>query len=80
MSWEIVAGVITLSGFLITVGTLAAKLAGVLSRLETSVRELTETIAEVRRENLGEHRAMQQRLEGHENRITVLEVKRREGY
>lgn len=80
MTWEIVLGIIALAGFIITIGSLTAKLSGILSRLESSVRELTAAIADVRRENGGEHSEMRRQLDGHENRITILEVKRNAGY
>lgn len=78
MTWEIAAGVIALAGFTVTVGSLAAKLSGALTRLDSAVRELGEAIAEMRRENDTGHRVMRTHLEDHEKRITILEVQANE--
>ena len=73
MTWEIFCGIVTLCGFGITVGTLVARLAAVIARLNASVTEFSAAIAALKKENAGDHRAMQEALNGHERRITILE-------
>ncbi|MBQ8746247.1 MAG: hypothetical protein IJZ08_00055 [Clostridia bacterium] len=73
MTWEIFCGIVTLCGFGITVGTLVARLAAVIARLNASVTEFSAAIASLKKENAGDHRAMQETLNGHERRITILE-------
>lgn len=73
MTWEIALGIIALAGFLITTGSLAARLASALTRLEVSVKELSAAVASLKNENGTEHRAIHQTLDTHERRITILE-------
>ena len=73
MSWEIVCGIVTLCGFGITVGTLVARLAAVIARLNASVTEFSAAIASLKKENAGDHREIHAALAGHERRITILE-------
>ena len=73
MTWEIALGFIALAGFLITTGTLAARLAAALTRLEVSVKELSAAVSAQRTENVTDHRALRKTLDTHERRITILE-------
>ncbi len=77
MTWEIALGVIALAGFLITIGTLSARISSVLTRLEVSVRELSAAAQAQRSENGSDHRFFRQTVENHETRITVLEERER---
>lgn len=79
MTWEIALGVIALTGFLITIGTLSARISAVLARLEVSVRELSAAVAAHRSENGSDHRFFRQAVENHETRITVLEERGERG-
>ena len=83
MTWAIVAGIITLAGFLISVGTLAFKLSSVLTRLDVTVKELGESFRSDRKAKEKEHADMydtlddhEKRLQGHEMRIHDLEKER----
>ncbi len=79
MTWEIALGMIALAGFLITIGTLSARLSAVLTRLEVSVKELSAAVAAHRSENGSDHRFFRQTMENHEKRITVLEERGERG-
>lgn len=86
MTWEIALGIIALCGFCITTGTLAARLASALARLEASVRELSENIAAQRKSNDREHEQLRAVLGEHGRQLTQqdlrlhdLECGRREG-
>ncbi len=76
MTWEIALGFIALAGFLITTGSIAARLSAALTRLEVSVKELSSAVAAQRTENGTEHRSMHQTLDVHERRLTILEEHR----
>ena len=73
MTWEIFCGIVTLCGFGITVGTLVARLASVIARLSASVTDFSAAIESLKKENAVDHRAIQNTLNGHERRITILE-------
>ena len=73
MTWEIALGFIALAGFLITIGTLSARLSAALTRLEVSLKELSAAMTAHRTENGSDHRFFRQMMENHEKRITVLE-------
>ena len=74
MTWEIFCGIVTLCGFGITVGTLVARLASVIARLNTSVTDFAAAIAALKKENAGDHREIHAALADHDRRITVLEA------
>lgn len=73
MTWEIFCGIVTLCGVGISVGTVVARLASVIARLNASVTDFAAAIESLKKENAGDHRAMQAALNGHERRITILE-------
>ncbi len=73
MSYELVTGLITLSGFGITVGTVVARLAAVIARLNTTVADFSATIAALKKDNAVDHREIHAALTTHEQRITRLE-------
>lgn len=76
MSWEIVTGIIALSGFCVTIGTLTARLSAVIVRLDASVKALTREYAQLREET----QQMRRTVEHHERRFAVMEGERwREG-
>lgn len=82
MTWEIVAGIITLVGFMVTILGLFAKLIGTLARLDETIKHLQETIAQDRDDNKAAHdllfkktHAHSEILDNHELRIHDLERK-----
>ncbi len=76
MSWEIVLGIIALTGFCVTVGTLASRLTAVLTRLEASVKELSGAVSALRQGNEEDHRRLTASVGDHERRIARLEIRR----
>ena len=80
MTWEIIIGIITLFGFLVSVVTPIAKLTKIMTELIDSVQSLKEAINEIGTKNTESHRRIwehntvqDQTLENHEKRITKLE-------
>lgn len=80
MTWEIIIGIITLFGFLVSVVTPIAKLTKIMTELTDSVQSLKEAINEIGTKNTESHRRIwehnteqDQTLENHEKRITKLE-------
>lgn len=73
MTWEIVAGIIALVGFVASIGGMIWKLAALIARLEAAVKALGEAVGSLRGDNAAEHAAMQGQLTDHERRIGRLE-------
>lgn len=83
MSWEIVVGIISLVGFVISIGTLLFKLSAVLTRLDVTVKDMQAANAADRKVKELEHKKMFDELEkhgsvlsDHETRIRVLEAEK----
>lgn len=84
MTWEIVVGLITLAGILITFGTIVAKNASVMTELKCAVKELNETIGTNDKRNSDSHSRLfskqnehDKKLDEHELRIHDLEIERK---
>jgi hypothetical protein len=82
MTWEIAAGIITLVGFVSTVGVWFGKLSRTLATLDITIRTLSETINELKDSNKATHKDLyskhvehEHRLNDHEGRIIKLETK-----
>lgn len=73
MSWEIVVGIITLVGFVATVGTWTSKLSHTLTVLNEAINSLRETVREFKANSKTEHEAIMKRIDDHEDRIRELE-------
>ena len=73
VTWEIVAGIVTLLGAFISVMTVVVKVNGTLTRLDEAVRRLRESIEAQQRQS----ESFAKTLAAHETRITVLEEERR---
>ena len=69
MSWEILAGLITIVGSLIGLGTVLAKLIGVLTRLDDTVKQLRSDLDRQREDNKESHKRLFERIDDHETRI-----------
>lgn len=74
MTWEIAVGIFALVTFAITIGTLAFKLAGILSKLESAVDNLRETITTIKDNNNNEHERIFEMLEKFSERLTAVET------
>lgn len=82
MSWEIVLGLIALVGFVISISTLFGNLSKTLGVLETTIKNLRETIDEFKKNSQNTHAVLykkcdehDQKLADHEVRIEILEKK-----
>lgn len=69
MTWEIVVGLITLVGALVSLGTVLAKLVCVLTRLDDTSKSLKNAIEQNEKRNQNAHDDMEDKLEDHENRL-----------
>lgn len=80
MTWEIVVGIITLFGFLVSVITPLTKLTRIMTELTISVEGLKEAIKQMGDKNTESHKRIWEHnteqdelLENHEKRITKIE-------
>ena len=74
MTWEIVTGLILLVGFIVSVGTIVFRLAKILTKLETAVDNLRETITSIKDNNASEHTRIFEMIEKIDRRLTILET------
>jgi len=75
MTWEIVSGIIALCVASVTIGGVAVRLAMVVSRLDTTVKALHDTVVDLRVSNGREHDEIFCKIENHEGRISKIEYK-----
>ena len=73
MTWEIVAGIISLLGVFGLVAGWTAKLSRALATLDTTIKALNETITTVQDNNRASHKDFYKKLDDHEIRIVKLE-------
>lgn len=73
MSWEIVAGIIALVGFVGTIATWSGKLSRTLASLETTLNALRATLEELKQDNRESHKEFYRRLDDHNDRLLRLE-------
>ena len=71
MTWEIFLGIVALTGFVISIGRIVSMSTKAMQRLEDSIVKLDETI----REEKKEVRDLDDAVQNHETRITLLENK-----
>lgn len=69
MSWEIVAGIIALVGFIGTIATWSGKLSRTLASLETTLHALRDTLEELKKDNRASHKEFYDRLDDHHDKI-----------
>ena len=75
MTWEIVVGIITLAGFVITVATWSGKLSRTLASLESALKALCNTLDELKKSNRESHKEIYCKLDEHEHWITRIRDK-----
>lgn len=75
MTWAIVAGLITLGSFLITVGMLGFKLSAVLTRLDVTVKNMGDALSRDRKERNREHEEMYAEIEAHGRQLQAHEIR-----
>ena len=71
MTWEIFLGIVALTGFVISIGRIVSMSTKAMQRLEDSIVKLDETI----REEKKDLRDLDETVQNHETRITLLENK-----
>lgn len=74
MTWEIVTGLIVLVGCAISVGTIVYKLANILTKLESAIESLRETISLIKTSNADDHKKIFESIENFEKRLTDIEI------
>lgn len=74
MTWEIVTGLIVLVGCAISVGTIVYKLANILTKLESAIQSLRETIELIKTGNANDHTKIFESIENFEKRLTDIEI------
>lgn len=73
MTWEIVAGIIALAGFVITIATYASKQSSLLAELKATLDALNRTLEELKENNRASHKDIYNKLDDHDARISKLE-------
>lgn len=71
MTWEIFLGIVALTGFVISIGRIVSMSTKAMQKLEDSIVRLDETI----REEKKEVHELDDVVQNHETRITLLENK-----
>ena len=71
MTWEIFLGIVALTGFVISIGRIVSMSTKAMQRLEDSIVKLDETI----REEKKDINDLDETVQNHETRITLLENK-----
>lgn len=71
MTYEIVLGIITLTGFVVTIGKIVSENTKAIQKLEDSIIRLDETIREEKRDIDD----LDETVQNHETRIQLLEHK-----
>lgn len=71
MSWEIVVGIITLVGFIVSIGKIVKNNTEAMTEIKVSLGDIKEVL----KENKEEIKELQSEVGKHETRITVLEKK-----
>lgn len=74
MTWEIVTGLIVLVGCAISVGTIIYKLANILTKLESAIQSLRETIELIKTSNATDHTKIFETLENVVKRLIDVET------
>lgn len=71
MTWEIVSGLIVIAGFLLSAGAIVVKASQVITELKAAVDMLIEQL----KDSKSDREKLHDKLDDHENRINILEIK-----
>ena len=71
MTWDVFLGIVTLTGFVITIGKIVSANTKAMQKLEDSIVKLDETI----REEKKDINELDDAVKDHETRISILEHK-----
>lgn len=75
MTWEIFLGISALVAFVIAVGGIIAKASQMFATLNAAINMLTETLKEFKKDSKTDRKELHDRVDDHETRIGILEIK-----
>ena len=75
MTWEIFLGISALVAFVIAVGGIISKASQMFATLNATINILSDTLKEFKKDSKSEHKEMHERIDDHETRIGILEIK-----
>lgn len=75
MTWEIVSGLIVIAGILLSAGTIVVKASQVIAELKAAVVMLIEQLKEFKKDSKTDRKELHDRIDDHETRIGILEIK-----
>lgn len=75
MTWEIVVGIIALTGLIATFVGAAWKLSSSIAELNVAITNLQKSFSEMREDSKTSHAKIYNKLDDHERRITTVEAK-----
>ena len=75
MTWEIFLGISALVAFVIAVGSIISKASQMFATLNTTIKMLSETLKEFKKDSKSDREEMHKKLDDHEKRIGKLEIK-----
>jgi len=75
VTWEIVLGLIALAGFIISIGTIVAKVSQAIAELKVAINMFNETLKDFKKDSKTDRKELHDRVDDHETRIGILEIK-----
>ena len=75
MTWEIFLGISALVAFVIAIGGIIAKASQMFATLNAAINMLTETLKEFKKDSKTDRKELHDRVDDHETRIGILEIK-----
>lgn len=78
MTWEIFLGISALVAFVIAVGTIISKASNMFATLNTTINLLSDTLKEFKKDSKTDRKELHDKIEDHETRIRILEIKEEE--
>lgn len=75
MTWEIFLGISALVAFVIAIGSIVSKASQVVATLNATITSLSDTLKEFKKDSKTEHKELHDKIDDHETRIGILEIK-----
>lgn len=75
MTWEIFLGISALVAFVIAIGSIVSKASQMVATLNATITSLSETLKEFKKDSKTEHKELHDKIDDHETRIGILEIK-----
>ena len=75
MTWEIALGLFALVAFEISLGAIVAKASHMLATFNAAINMLTEALKEFKKDSKTDRKELHDRIDDHETRIGILEIK-----